>query len=109
MKQLDVGDKPIITLFNKCDKYGELPILKDSKADYVENISARTGVGIDEFLEDVQDIILKSRIRIERVFPYSDAGKIQLIREYGQLESEEYTQEGISVKGYVPAWVGGKL
>ena len=109
LKQLDVGDKPIITLFNKCDKYGELPILKDSKADYVENISARTGVGIDEFLEDVQDIILKSRIRIERVFPYSDAGKIQLIREYGQLESEEYTQEGISVKGYVPAWVGGKL
>ena len=109
LKQLDVGDKPIITLFNKCDKYGELPILKDSKADYVENISARTGVGIDKFLEDVQDIILKSRIRIERVFPYSDAGKIQLIREYGQLESEEYTQEGISVKGYVPAWVGGKL
>ena len=109
LKQLDVGDKPIITLFNKCDKYGELPILKDSKADYVENISARTGVGIGEFLEDVQDIILKSRIRIERVFPYSDAGKIQLIREYGQLESEEYTQEGISVKGYVPAWVGGKL
>lgn len=108
-KELDVGDKPIITLFNKCDKYDELPILKDSKADYVENISARTGVGIDEFLEDVQDIILKSRIRIERVFPYSDAGKIQLIREYGQLESEEYTQEGISVKGYVPAWVGGKL
>ena len=37
------------------------------------------------------------------------AGKIQLIREYGQLESEEYTQDGISVKGYVPAWVGGKL
>ena len=54
LKQLDVGDKPIITLFNKCDKYGELPILKDSKADYVENISARTGVGIDEFLEDVE-------------------------------------------------------
>ena len=24
LKQLDVGDKPIITLFNKCDKYGEL-------------------------------------------------------------------------------------
>ena len=40
---------------------------------------------------------------------YTDAGKIQLIREYGQLESEEYTQEGIKVKGYVPAWVGGKL
>ena len=58
---------------------------------------------------DIQDIILKSRIQIERVFPYNEAGKLQLIREYGQLESEEYTQEGIKVKCYVPAWVGGKL
>ena len=54
-------------------------------------------------------LILKSRIQIERVFPYNEAGKLQLIREYGQLESEEYTQDGIKVKGYVPAWVGGKL
>ncbi len=66
-------------------------------------------MGIDSFLMDVQDIILKSRIQIERVFPYSDAGKIQLIRQFGQLESEEYTEDGIKVKGYVPAWVGGKL
>lgn len=109
LNQLEVKDKPVITLFNKCDEFEEIPILKDSKADYVENISARTGMGIDSFLMDVQDIILKSRIQIERVFPYSDAGKIQLIREYGQLESEEYTQDGIKVKGYVPAWVGGKL
>ena len=109
LNQLEVKDKPVITLFNKCDEFEEIPILKDSKADYFENISARTGMGIDSFLMDVQDIILKSRIQIERVFPYSDAGKIQLIREYGQLESEEYTQDGIKVKGYVPAWVGGKL
>ena len=109
LKQLDVGDKPVITLFNKCDEFEEIPILKDSKADYVENISAKTGMGLDNFLTDIQDIILKSRIQIERVFPYNEAGKLQLIREYGQLESEEYTQEGIKVKGYVPAWVGGKL
>ena len=109
LKQLDVGDKPVITLFNKCDEFDEIPILKDSKADYVENISAKTGMGLDNFLMDIQDIILKSRIQIERVFPYNEAGKLQLIREYGQLESEEYTQEGIKVKGYVPAWVGGKL
>ena len=109
LKQLDVGDKPVITLFNKCDELDEIPILKDSKADYVENISAKTGMGLDNFLMDIQDIILKSRIQIERVFPYNEAGKLQLIREYGQLESEEYTQEGIKVKGYVPAWVGGKL
>lgn len=29
---------------------------------------------------------------MERLFPYSEAGQIQLIREYGQLLSEEYTE-----------------
>jgi len=39
---------------------------------------------------------------VERLFPYQEAGKIQLIREYGQLISEEYTEEGIDVKARVP-------
>ena len=57
----------------------------------------------------LQDIILKSRIRIERLFQYNEAGKIQLIREYGQLESEEYTENGIKVIAYVPKQIEGKL
>lgn len=109
LKLLKVEDKPLITLFNKCDKFEEIPVLKDPKADYVVNISARSGMGFDEFLGDIQDIILKSRVRVERTFSYGEAGKIQLIREYGQLESEEYTESGILVKGYVPAEVAGRL
>ena len=42
------------------------------------------------------------QIYVERLFPYQEAGKIQLIREYGQLISEEYTEEGIAVKARVP-------
>ena len=62
-----------------------------------------------QFKECLQEIILKSRIRIERVFPYSEAGKIQLIRQFGQLESEEYTEDGIKVLAYVPKEIEGKL
>ena len=46
---------------------------------------------------------------IERVFSYSEAGKIQLIRQFGQLESEEYTEDGIKVLAYVPKEIEGKL
>ena len=42
------------------------------------------------------------QIYVERLFPYQEAGKIQLIREYGQLLSEEYTEDGILVKARVP-------
>ena len=36
-------------------------------------------------------------------YPYTQAGKLQSIRKYGQLLSEEYTEEGIKVTAYVPA------
>ena len=109
LKQLGVEGKPVITLFNKCDVLPEKPAAKDLHADYTYNISAIRGNGLEAFKECIQEIILKSRIRIERVFPYSEAGKIQLIRQFGQLESEEYTEDGIKVLAYVPKEIEGKL
>ena len=46
---------------------------------------------------------------MEWIFPYQEAGKIQLIREYGQLLSEEYTETGILVKARVPREIYGKV
>ncbi|MGN0317492.1 MAG: GTPase HflX [Lachnospira sp.] len=109
LSNLGVADKPVVTLFNKCDCFEDTPCVKDLKADYTAYISAKTGMGLNSFLEILQTIIKNSRVRIETTFSYSEAGKIQLIREYGQLESEEYTSEGIKVTGYVPAEIAGKL
>ena len=48
-------------------------------------------------------------IDIERLYDFSEAGKIQLIRSKGQLLSEEYVPEGIEVKAYVPQDIYGRL
>lgn len=109
LRQLGVTDKPVVTLFNKCDRFDQLLMLKDSRADYVECVSALTGMGLDCFYHDLEKIIMNGRVRIERTFAYNEAGKIQLIREFGQLESEEYTKSGIVVKGYVPKDIEGRL
>ena len=52
---------------------------------------------------------MESRVYIERTFAYSEAGKIQQIREFGQLLEEEYVQDGIKVKAYVPREIEGRL
>lgn len=102
LENLGVKDKTIITAFNKVDKVEEQPILKDFKADRTVQISAKTGKGLDELLDIVEEILKEHKILIEKVFPYSDAGKIQVIRKYGQLLQEEYQSEGIYVEAYVP-------
>ena len=68
-----------------------------------------TGEGIDEFLDELGKILRENRIHINRCFKYQDAGRIQLIREFGTLISEEYTQDGIEVEAYVPKEIYDKL
>ena len=103
LRQLEVQGKEIVTVFNKIDRMDADVTCRDPKADYRVKISAKTGEGVDELLETIEKILRGRRIYLEKIFQYAEAGKIQKIRAKGQLLSEEYTDEGIHVKAYVPA------
>lgn len=102
LKQLEVTDKTIITAFNKQDLVEDQESMKDLKADKTVKISAKSGEGIDELLHVLEEILRNRKVYLEYTFQYQDAGNIQMIRKYGQLISEEYTEGGILVKAYVP-------
>ncbi|MDO5349757.1 MAG: GTPase HflX [Lachnospiraceae bacterium] len=103
LKQLEVQDKVIVTVFNKIDQLPQDVILRDFTSDYQVKISARTGEGLDQLEEVLESILRSQRVYLEKTFSYGDAGRIQTIRRSGQLLSEEYTENGIAVKAYVPA------
>ena len=109
LRQLGAEGKPVITLFNKQDKVENPVNYKDLQADYSIATSAKTGQGLEEFKHALLEIIRKEQIYIERLYDFSEAGKIQLIRSKGQLLSEEYVPEGIEVKAYVPQDIYGRL
>ena len=108
LEKLGVGDKPIITAFNKIDK-AEASILRDFKADKTVRISAKHGNGLKDLLNAIEDVLKESKIYLERLYSYEEAGKIALIRKYGQLLTEEYVAEGISVTAYVPVEIYDKV
>ncbi len=109
LKSLKIEGKPVVTLFNKCDSLITEHGLKDLNASYSMNISAITGAGIPEFLETLEKILLEEKEYIEKVFDFSEAGKIQLIRKHGQLLSEEYREDGVYVTAYLPKEILGRL
>ena len=109
LRQLGVEGKPVVTLFNKQDRVPDAGNLRDFQADYTLHTSAKTGQGLEELKTVLLEILRKEQIYIERLYPFSEAGKIQMIRQSGQLLSEEYTAEGIAVTAYVPQEIYGKL
>lgn len=102
LSSLGIKDKPIITLFNKQDKLSEKLLLRDFKADTTIDISAKSKEGLDQLQDVLEDILRQKNILVERLFPYAQAGKIQIIRKHGELLEEEYKSDGIYVKAYVP-------
>ena len=109
LDNLGVKDKTIITVFNKEDKLETKPILRDFKADYVVHGAIKKGIGIDDINEAIENAVKSMRVLYENVFTYAEAGKTGLIRKYGQLLEEEYKEDGIHVKAYVPTSLIGSL
>ncbi len=103
LRDLEIGDKVIVTVFNKIDRKTDEELPRDLRSDYQVRISAKTGEGLDALTDTLEQILRSQKIYLERIFSYQEAGKIQTIRKYGELLSEEYQADGIAVKAYVPA------
>ena len=109
LDNLGAKDKPVITCFNKMDVAPPEVILFDPRASQTVHISAKTGEGLEELLSEIEKILLAGKLYIDRIYPYDKAGKIAVIREKGQLLTEEYLAEGIHVEAYVPMEIYGAI
>lgn len=102
LRNLGVSGKKVITLFNKQDKLGEPEMIKDFRADKTLKISAKTGEGLDELKEVLESVLREDKRLLSGVFSYENGGQIPIIRKYGELLEEEYRENGIYVKAFVP-------
>lgn len=113
LSNLGISDKPVLTLFNKCDVLSQsteammkMLFLQDQKATQVVKGSALTEEGLEEFLEALEKMLKAGKVYMEKTFGFQEASAIQRIRKYGQLLEETYTETGIFVRAYVPKdWI----
>ncbi len=102
LQNLGVAGKKVITLFNKQDKLQMEEVVKDFKADYTLKISAVTGSGLEKVKEVLEEVLREDKQFLEGTFPYDVGGQISAIRKYGELIEEEYRENGIYVRAFVP-------
>lgn len=102
LDRLGIGDKKIITAFNKIDLAEDGIILKDLRADKTVMISAKDGTGTEELLKVIEEVIMDRKRLVDRTFSYNEAAKINEIHNIGQIIEEDYRSDGIYIKAHVP-------
>ena len=86
----------VITVYNKYDKEHDMPAPPTAVV-----TSAKSGYGLDTLLEKIDDMLASRMADLDILLPYSQTGLVNTIRENGRVDSEEYTADGISVKGKI--------
>lgn len=106
----DIGavGKPVIAVFNKCDKLDEYPIanLKGDKCVY---ISAKHKKNIDKLIEAIAETAPGRKQRVKACIPYSEGALVNLLHETQKVISEEYGENGTVMELMVDAAMYDKI
>ena len=116
LRELKVGDKPIILCLNKVDQ-----LVSDSpssgiqmlrlKKDFPEAIllSARTGEGIDKLFDRIVEMLQRLITKIAVLLPHSQMGYLDLIYSQGVVTKREDRAEGVYLEAEIPIKVKDML
>lgn len=107
LESLGCGDRPIITVLNKCDLVRDDVLAQDFRS-YIR-ISAKTGTGVDKLLQAIDDNLPVRMKRVKLLIPFANAGLASEIRTKGTLICEEYVSEGLEIEAVVDEMLYSKL
>jgi GTP-binding protein HflX len=111
LKQLRAQNKPIINVLNKIDLVEDKNRIERIKRalDSPVLISALRGVGFEELLNRISQLLNQTRIDTIFSFPYERSDLISLIYQQGEVKSREYLQDRVIVEARVTPTLAKKL
>lgn len=93
ISDLGAGAKPVLTVYNKCDKNPTLRFFGESGNDV--RISALHKIGLDNMLTKMCSMLENTRRQVKLLIPYSDGSIASKIRKQGAVLQEEYRDDGL--------------
>lgn len=93
VSDLGAGDKPMLTVYNKCDKNPTLRFFGESGKDV--RISAFYKQGLDNLLDKMCRMLENTRRKVKLLIPYFDGAMASKIRKEGAVISEDYRENGL--------------
>ncbi len=94
IEELGAADKPIIYVYNKCDRLDVLPDLQEENCVLV---SAKCGFGAEQLLDAITSAISMGKKRVRITVPYTEQNLCSRIYDNYTVHSVDYNDNGISL------------
>lgn len=101
---LSAAHKPMVTALNKIDRLPSPAAVPEALTEFPNAvpISALTGEGLPDLLDEVETLIEAEMARVSVLIPYQQGELVDLFHRRGLIESEEHTQHGTRIAGLIP-------
>lgn len=109
--ELGASGKPTLYVFNKCDlgAAGLPSIGVPAQHTHTVAVSARTGQGMEQLVEILQQILHQGKRRVTFQIPNNEGGALNILYQNATVEDVEYGAEGMKVVAIVDAKIHGML
>lgn len=98
LSELNCDSEKIVTVYNKCDKLvGGMATDGDKNNIYV---SAKSGFGMDALVNKIEQCLC-STVKLNLLLPYDKLDLIGKIKKRGNIEEQEYVENGVKIKANV--------
>jgi len=96
LKELDVLDKPIVTVFNKIDKCDVNEVNYPIEGPKVF-VSATNDINIDKLLKEIEMNLPQKYFKVNLLIPFADGNLTSYIFEHTKVEKSSYEEEGTKI------------
>ncbi|MBC7527593.1 MAG: GTPase HflX [Chthonomonadaceae bacterium] len=111
LESLGAADKPIITLFNKCDLVQDREALQELILDTPNSayISAKTREGMPQLMDRIVETLKGLLEDIDLKIPYNRSDLVAQCYEYGRVLKADYQEDGIYVQARITRDLAGRI
>ncbi|MGA2872172.1 MAG: GTPase HflX [Candidatus Dormibacteria bacterium] len=107
LRELDLEDRPILLAISKVDLCSpdsrrRLSTLQRTPYLDVVSVSAVSGEGLDSLRSAIGEALVRDMLPVETVIAYDNWAALSRWRRYGVVEAEDFTSDGIRVRGRLP-------
>lgn len=110
LEEIGAGERPSLTVYNKADLLAahELETLRLRMPQAVF-FSARTALGLEQLLDRLAAEAAATDRLISAEVPYREGSLMKVVREQGQVLSEEYLEDRMRIVAKVPERIAARL
>jgi GTPase len=107
LAELELADKPVITVLNKIDRLPSDRALEYSHYANPVAISAATGAGLERLLDKIQQCLVDDYVEVSIELPLAEGKLRELFRRRGLIERERYGPRAVHIEGKISRRLAG--